>query len=175
MVMRKLIFQGLGVWLLLLGFAVINGFFRERVLEPNLGLEPAHILATTTLAGAVLLAAFLFIATGPRVYSMRELLAIGMIWVLATLVFESFFGHFMLGRSWAALLSDYDLSRGRLFSLVLLAELVGPLMIGLARRRAWRTEYGAATWLAPGPRKGRSPGRAPFPVRSPDRRSHARR
>jgi hypothetical protein len=173
-VMRKLILQGLGVWLLLLGFAFVNGLFRERVLEPNLGLEPAHILSTTTLAGAVLVAAFLFIATGPRIYSVRELLAIGMIWVLATLFFESFFGHFVLGRSWAALLSDYDLLRGRLFGLVLLAELVGPLMIGLARRRAWRTEHGAASWLARGSRKGGSAGRPPFPVRSPDRRTYAR-
>lgn len=144
---KRTLLTALGVWVALLGFAFVNGLFRERVLEPNLGLEPAHILATTTLAGAVLVAAFLFIATGPPVDSVRELLAIGMIWALATLCFESFVGHFVLGRSWAALLSDYDLLRGRLFGLVLLAELLGPLMIGLARRKARKTEQGAESWF----------------------------
>jgi len=145
MVMRRqTLLQGLGVWFLLLGFAVINGFFRDLVLEPNLGPEPAHVLATTTLAGAVFVAAFLWIGTSRRSYLVRELLAVGVLWILLTVAFESSLGRLLLGRSWAELLADYDLSRGRLFGLVLLAELGGPLIAGLARRKARQIEGGAA-------------------------------
>ena len=41
---RRLRREALGLWLVFLGFAMINGFFRQRVLEPNLGPEPAHFL-----------------------------------------------------------------------------------------------------------------------------------
>jgi len=137
MVMRKLILQGLGVWLLLLGFAVINGFFRERVLEPNLGPEAAHVLATTTLAGAVFVAALLWIGTNPRGYSFRDLLAVGIIWSVLTAAFEFALG-LARGRSWAELIEDYDFTRWRLFGLVLLAALVSPLIAGFAGRNARR-------------------------------------
>ncbi len=140
---RRTLLAALGVWLMLLGFAFINALFRERVLEPNLGAEPAHILATTTLAGAILVAAILWIGTSPRNYAWRELLTIGLLWFCLTVVFEFSVGRFVLGRSWAEFLADYDLTRGRLFLLVLLAELAGPPIAGLGRRMARKSEGGS--------------------------------
>lgn len=142
--MRKLILQGLGVWLLLLGFAVINGFFRERVLEPNLGPEAAHVLATTTLAGAVFVAALLWIGTNLQGYSFRDLLAVGIIWSVLTAAFEFALG-LARGRSWAELIEDYDFTRWRLFGLVLLAELLSPLIAGLAGLMARSRRFGRSS------------------------------
>ncbi|MEX0880379.1 MAG: hypothetical protein WEF99_06735 [Thermoanaerobaculia bacterium] len=130
---RRILLQAVGVWLLLLGFAVINGLFRQTVLEPNLGPEPAHILSTTTLAGACFLAAFFFVGLGPGGHSTSELLAIGALWAFLTAVLELGLG---LARGVASqdLFRDYDITRGRFFGLVLVAELFSPLIAGLLRR-----------------------------------------
>jgi hypothetical protein len=130
---RRILLQALGVWVLLLGFAVINGLFRQAVLEPNLGPEPAHFLATTTLAGAVFLAALFFVGLSPGGCSTSELLAIGVVWAILTAVLEFGLG---LARGVASqdLFSDYDFTRGRLFGLVLAAELASPLIAGSLRR-----------------------------------------
>jgi hypothetical protein len=140
---RRTLLAALGVWSLLLGFAFVNALFRRTVLEPNLGPEPAHFLATTTLAGATLVAALLWIGTSPRDYSLRELLRVGLLWFCLTVVFDFTFGRFVLGRSSRELLADYDPSRGRLFLLVLLTELIGPAIAGLGRRTARKGEGGA--------------------------------
>ena len=130
---RRVLLQALGVWLLLLGFAVINGLFRTLVLEPHLGPEPAHFLSTTTLAGAVFLAAFLFVGLRQGNESTPELLATGSLWAILTAALELGLG---LARGVASqdLFRDYDVTRGRLFGLVLLAELVSPWIAGFLRR-----------------------------------------
>ena len=130
---RRVLLQALGVWVLLLGFAVVNGLFRQRVLEPNLGPEPAHFLSTTTLAGAVFLAAFFFVGLRRGSESTAELLATGALWAILTVVFELGLG---LARGVASqdLFRDYDVTRGRLFGLVILTELFSPWIAGLLRR-----------------------------------------
>jgi hypothetical protein len=127
---RALFTRALGIWGLLAGFAVINGLFRRNVLEPHLGADVAHVLATTTLAGAVFLAALLWIGWGRGGESRTDLLAIGALWVALTVVLELGLG---LARGPDGLFTDYDATRGRLFGLVLLAELVSPPIAGFLR------------------------------------------
>lgn len=128
----------IGVWACLLGFAIVNSLFQGFILEPNLGPEPAHFLATTTLAGAVIMASLLWIGTSAHRYSVRGLMEIGAIWLVLTVAFELSFGRLALGLSWGEILADYDISRGRLFGIVLLAEGAGPLLIGIGLRKTDR-------------------------------------
>ncbi|MFY9549582.1 MAG: hypothetical protein WAU32_00395 [Thermoanaerobaculia bacterium] len=130
---RRILLLALGVWALLLGFAVVNGLFRQTVLEPNLGPEAAHLLSTTALAGAVFLAAFFFVGWGPGGHSASELLAIGALWAFLTALLELGLG-LARGVAQEEFFRDYDVSRGRLFGLVLLSELLSPLISGLLRR-----------------------------------------
>jgi hypothetical protein len=51
---------------------------------------------------------------------------VGLLWLLMTLTFEFVIGHFVFRTSWEKLLADYDLSRGRIWPLVLLTCLVSP-------------------------------------------------
>jgi hypothetical protein len=125
--------RGLGVWGLLLGFAIVNGIFRQRVLEPFLGPEPAHILSTTTLAGAVFLAALLFVSLASETRSRTDLLALGVLWATLTWVLELWLG-LARGVASADLLADYDSACCRLFGLILLAELFSPPIAGFLRR-----------------------------------------
>lgn len=130
---RRTILQALGVWMLLLGFAVINGLFRETVLEPHLGPELAHVLSTTTLAGAVFLAALFFVGLTPTRPSTAELVAIGMLWAALTALLELALG-LARGVPSQDLFRDYDATRGRLFGLVVFAELVSPVAAGFLMR-----------------------------------------
>ena len=65
----------------------------------------------------------------------RRALEIGATWAVLTVVFEFGFGHWVGGQSWTELARDYDLSSGRLFSLVLLWVGVGPAVVRALRRR----------------------------------------
>ena len=85
------------------------------------------------------MAALIWIGTNPRGYSIRDLLAVGIIWSVLTAAFEFAIG-LARGRSWAELIEDYDFTRWRLFGLVLLAELVSPLIVGFARHKARQRE-----------------------------------
>jgi hypothetical protein len=51
---------------------------------------------------------------------------IGAVWLALTLAFEFLAGHYLFGSSWERLLADYDLLRGRVWILVLLATLFAP-------------------------------------------------
>jgi hypothetical protein len=128
--------EAVQVWLALLVFAVINGFFRQRVLEPELGEEVAHLLSTTTLCGAVVVAALLFVANRPRVLTLRELVLVGLFWSIASVLFEVILGVLSDRRSMPELFADYDVTRGRLFAFVILVEITAPPLAGLLRRWA---------------------------------------
>jgi len=58
-----------------------------------------------------------------------EALVIGLGWLLGAIAFEFGFGHYVDGVSWSRLLSDYDITRGRLLLLVWLAVGAGPYVL----------------------------------------------
>ena len=69
-------------------------------------------------------------------YSNIDLLLIGGFWVILTVLFEFVFGHYVIGNPWQKLLADYNILKGRVWSLFLLAELISPLLIGLLLKRS---------------------------------------
>jgi len=123
----------MGVWALFLGFAVVNGLFRETVLEPHLGPDTAHFLATTTLAGFVFFSTLLFVGLRSETPTQTELVGVGILWAALTALLELGLG-LLRGVAAADLFRDYDVSRGRLFGLVILAELLSPPIAGWLRR-----------------------------------------
>jgi hypothetical protein len=128
------------VWLALLVFAVVNGFFRQRVLEPQLGEELAHVLSTTTLCGAVFVAAVFLVGFRTRPAPLRDLFLVGLGWSTATALTEVVLGLAAGRRSARSLFADYDLTRGRLFALVLLAEIAAAPLVGAFRTWAERRD-----------------------------------
>jgi hypothetical protein len=53
------------------------------------------------------------------------------------MAFEFLFGHYVSGQSWSALLADYNILRGRLWSLIIVSVGLGPWLCGVmaGRRR----------------------------------------
>jgi hypothetical protein len=115
------------VWVLIAIVAVVNGAVREKLLNRWLGPRAGHVIATAVLSAVVLLFAWLtigWLAPG----SPGDALRLGVWWVVLTLGFEFLAGHYVFGNPWRHLLADYDVRRGRVWVVVLLAALLGPLL-----------------------------------------------
>jgi len=69
-------------------------------------------------------------------YGSIALFLIGGFWVILTILFEFVFGHYVIKNPWQKLLADYNILKGRLWSLLLLTELISPLLIGLLLKRS---------------------------------------
>lgn len=120
-----MIIRAVAVWSLILVFAVINGFVRERFIVPALGDLPGHIVSTLILS-AVVAAAILLTAGWVGPDSLGSAFLIGGMWVAMTLAFEFLAGHYLFGNSWEKLFADYNISHGRIWPLVLLTEFLAP-------------------------------------------------
>src|SRR5687768_12760474 len=117
----------LGVWLLMMVGMIANGVFRVAVLAPMLSDRPANVLSAA-LGITIILA-----ITRPFVRRIQPpwfntLLGVGLAWAGMSVAFEFLFGHYALGMSWADLLVNYNVLRGRPWPFVLLAIGVAPLV-----------------------------------------------
>ena len=54
-----------------------------------------------------------------------------MLWTGLTVAFEFLFFHYVRKYSWKELLGNYDVRKGRLWPLVLIATLTAPVLIGM--------------------------------------------
>ena len=122
----RLLGSAILMWLLFMVAAVINGSLREFVIAPRIGEYPAHLLATAILCAVILIGACTLVRL-QQLEQTRILVQVGVTWLIATVLFEFLFGHYVIGHPWERLLADYNLLAGRVWVLVLLTELVGPL------------------------------------------------
>ena len=115
-------------WLGMAGLALLNGTFRALVTQPWLGEEVARRVATIMLL--VVLAAYVaWLHRRCPLASAGFAWKVGLAWAGMTLAFEFGFGRFVEGLSWATMLADYDLSRGRIWLLVPIVTAVLPRIV----------------------------------------------
>lgn len=118
--------RSLVVWCLLVLLAVLNGGIRDTWLSPRLGDTAGRAISSIMLSALILLATWLTIRwIDPR--TPGRALAVGAVWLGLTLAFEFGAGHYAFGKSWAELVADYDVTRGRIWILVLIVTLVAPV------------------------------------------------
>ena len=65
----------------------------------------------------------------------RDLLAVGLLWLVLTLGFEILVGRLVVGASWERLAADYNVLEGGLLPFGMLVLLLSPLIAGRLRRR----------------------------------------
>jgi len=120
-----MVMRAVFVWCALLVIASINGFAREAVLIPRIGEVAGRALSTLALSVFVVMLTWISIGwIAPR--SAAKAWAIGVVWVVLTLAFEFLAGHYVFRNPWSRLLEDYDVTRGRIWILVLIITLVSP-------------------------------------------------
>ncbi len=132
----KVFLHAMGIWFVFFIFAFLNGTIRNIFLEPTLGEYPAHVIAATALSGFVLVVTYIFVTQVRVPFSKLDFLLVGFLWVIATVIFEFAFGHYIMGNPWETLLADYNILEGRLWPVILACELFGPLIFSLVKRTA---------------------------------------
>ena len=130
--MCTILLKAMGVWLVILVAAMLNGAFREKVLVSVTGANVALPLSGILLAVlvfAVTLALVSFIgSTESNVY-----ILVGLLWVMLTLSFEIFFGHYVEGKSWGKIIMVFNIQKGDLFLLVLIVTAISPWLAAKVR------------------------------------------
>ena len=131
--MSLALLKGTVIWLLLVAVAIGNGLFRDAVLVRVSTPAVALPLSGIVLSLLILLVAFLSmpLVAGRRA---RVYWCIGLLWVTLTLAFEFLFGHYVAGKSWSDICQGFNVARGNLFLLVLVAAGLAPRLAARARR-----------------------------------------
>ena len=127
----KIFLYALGIWFIIVVAAILNGIFRNSFITPKVGEHAGHVLSTIIFICVILIGTYLFISNLKIGYTKTDLLLIGAFWLILTILFEFVFGHYVIGNSWNTLLADYDILKGRVWSLVLLTTFIAPLLIGI--------------------------------------------
>lgn len=116
-------------WFLFIPIVILNGTVREKVYKPLVGELLAHQISTGIASIAFFILSYIllkkFISAAPT----NKLLFIGGMWVLMTVSFELILGRFILGNSWEKLFYDYNILKGRLWTLLLLSIFMTPVLL----------------------------------------------
>ncbi len=114
-------------WIPMIFIGILNGILRESTYGKYLSELRAH--QVSTLTGVLLFSVYIWGLT--RFWSLessQQAIAIGLIWLMLTIIFEFVFGHFIAGHSWQRLLDDYDFMAGRVWIIVPLWIAISPLL-----------------------------------------------
>ena len=127
------ILRGVVVWCGIIIVEVFHGIARTVFLAPLVGDFRARQIAVFTGSILILIVAASFIRW-IRPTSVREAVAVGVVWLALTLAFEIAFGRYVVHAPWSRIASDYDLLRGGLLPIGLVVLTMAPLIAARARR-----------------------------------------
>ncbi len=127
------VLTSVAAWFLILALAILNGIFREAVLMPNLG-RPASFLVSGILLSFLILIVAVLLARRLNSMSTLRCLAIGLLWLSLTLIFEFGFGGLIQGKTWAEMMEAYTFRDGNLWPMVLLTTFFAPLVAARLHR-----------------------------------------
>lgn len=125
--MLMIIAKYLLVWLLLAVVAVANGIVRQSTYGKSVSDLAAHQISTITAILASGIVVWVVNRFWP-VESASQAFTIGLLWLVMTIAFEFGFGHYIAGHSWDHLLADYNILKGRVWSLFLVWIAIMPFL-----------------------------------------------
>jgi hypothetical protein len=132
--MTALRLTGVGLWygLLAMGLGVVFGVLREIVLIPLLGPRAGALLEFGIVTLAIVWVGVRLVWSCPPLRWPARL-ALGAIGMAIVIVLESGLAIGVMGMSRAEYLASYDITRGGLFGVGLLAMALTPLLAGRPR------------------------------------------
>lgn len=118
--------RALLVWLLIIAGESLHGALRSLLFSPDVlfALRQASVVVAVLIVFAVTW----FCLPWMRLRSPRAALGVGALWVVLTLGFEAALGR-LTGLGWDRILAEYDLTRGGLMPLGLLAMGLIPWLV----------------------------------------------
>ncbi len=128
----SIIIKAVGIWVVILVAAIINGIAREKILIPAMGFDLALPISGLVLSVLVLLIVLIFV---PFIGTKQawHCFTIGLFWVGLTLLFEFIFGRYILGNSWQEICEIFNIKKGDLFSIVLIVMFFSPWLAAKLR------------------------------------------
>ena len=122
----KQLFKYFLLWIPMLFIAVLNGAARDLWYKKIIGELPGHQVSTFSL---IILFGFYIWAVLKKYppNSVGQSILIGIFWLVLTLLFEFGFG-IIRGKTWSAILHDYNIFDGRIWILVLIWITIAPFL-----------------------------------------------
>jgi hypothetical protein len=118
-------------WFVLLAIALVNAIIRDATyvpaLEPSIGMW-AHQIGAIFVSVVLFIAIFLFLRHQKVEHSVPIPLSIGLMWVLFTVIFETFLGIVILQVSLQEVLSAYYFWNGELWVVVLVTMMISAII-----------------------------------------------
>lgn len=115
----------IGVWCLFVCAVFACRLYCQGSMEARLGEWRAHLLSVLLSSAAVFLLGALFLVDYPLAGDV-SLWLMGSLWLALSVVFEIVLRRFVLGMEWQRVFFDYDLRRGRFYTLLLLTVFFTP-------------------------------------------------
>ncbi len=122
-----ILLKGIIVWFVLILAESLNGTIRMLWLVPTLGDLRAHQLSFVMASILMLTIATLFVRW-LHASRVSQLLSVGVLWLLLTVVFEMVLGRFILGYSWEQIAADYNVMQGGLMPFGMVWLTLSPLI-----------------------------------------------
>ena len=121
----RLLLRAFLVWLVIIAVETIHGILRGVLLVPIVGDIPARQIGVLIGSLLILGVASLFIRWMAARTNL-QLLVVGLLWVVLTVLFETGLGRLVLGLPWERITEDYDVTRGGFMELGLLFMAAAP-------------------------------------------------
>lgn len=128
-----ILLRAIAIWMLIIAVETVHGILRTFFLVPVIGDFPARQLSVFTGCILIFIVAYFSISwIGAK--AKHQLLAVGVLWVVLTILFEVALGKVLLALPWERIFEDYDLTRGGLLGFGLLFMLLSPLLAAKVRK-----------------------------------------
>ena len=124
--------RALFIWLSIIPLAILNGGLRQEILTPLLGESLALLISGVVLCGIIFVIAFIFLKVSD--WSYKKCWLLGLIWMLLTICFETIIGIF-IGDSLQTIISNYDITAGNLWLVVVLFAGIVPVLVKRIKRK----------------------------------------
>jgi hypothetical protein len=121
--------KALLLWIIIAFTEVLQSIVRVRLLQRPLGDHRGRQSGVLTSSGIILLLAWFCVPWLGELDS-KELLGVGLMWLVLMLGFEIVFVRVVLNTSWRRLAAAFDLRHGGLLSISLVVLLFAPLLVG---------------------------------------------
>lgn len=132
MVIKKFYIKSFLFWFVLLITALINATARELtykpLLTPYIGIW-AHQISALTGILLFFIVIYIFLTKTKYKYSQKDLLIIGIMWLIMTVLFKCFMNSYIRHLSVEQVLQTYYFWKGDLWAFVLLSLIVIPQII----------------------------------------------
>ena len=115
-----------GTWFLFMILAIVNAGIRNGVYKPIVGDLLAHQISTVIFIVLILFVTYIIFRFITIKLTDNETLLMGFLWLVFTMAFEFLAGHYIFGNSWEKIFADYNILKGRIWSLVLVTLFFAP-------------------------------------------------